>query len=131
MDAARSRAGMVLIAPGVYHEAVTVTTPYVTIRGMDRNRTIIDGEFERAIGIHVIEADGVTIENLTSRNHLSERVPVDERARVLRLVPHRATTTGTTGSSPTTRTGGSSTIRTRAARPIRASTSASATPVTP
>jgi plastocyanin len=62
--------GMVLIAPGVYRESVTVTTPFITIRGMDRNRTIIDGEFERAIGIHVIEADGVTIENLTSRNHL-------------------------------------------------------------
>ncbi|HEY6565906.1 MAG TPA: right-handed parallel beta-helix repeat-containing protein [Actinomycetota bacterium] len=62
--------GMVLIAPGVYREAVTVTTPFITIRGMDRNRTIIDGTFERAIGIHVIEADGVTIENLTSRNHL-------------------------------------------------------------
>jgi hypothetical protein len=63
--------GMVLIAPGVYLEEVTVTTPYITIRGMDRNSTIIDGEFERSIGIHVIEADGVTIENLTSRNHLS------------------------------------------------------------
>ena len=31
--------GMVLIAPGVYHEAVVVTTPYITIRGEDRNRT--------------------------------------------------------------------------------------------
>ena len=62
--------GLVLIAPGVYEESVTVTTPFVTIRGMDRNDTIIDGGFERAIGIHVIEADGVTIENLTSRNNL-------------------------------------------------------------
>jgi plastocyanin len=62
--------GLVLIAPGVYDESVTVTTPFVTIRGMDRNDTIIDGGFERAIGIHVIEADGVTIENLTSRNNL-------------------------------------------------------------
>ena len=31
---------------------------------------MIDGGFERAIGIHVIEADGVSIENLTVRNHL-------------------------------------------------------------
>ena len=62
--------GMVLIDPGVYRESVTVTTPYITIRGMDRNRVVIDGRFERAIGIHVIEADGVTIENLTVRNHL-------------------------------------------------------------
>ena len=29
--------------PGVYREQVTVTTPYITIRGEDRNRTIIDG----------------------------------------------------------------------------------------
>jgi plastocyanin len=62
--------GMVLIAPGVYKEQVTVTTPYVTIRGEDRNRTIIDGEFQRANGIQVIEADGVVIENLTARNHM-------------------------------------------------------------
>ena len=36
--------GMVLIAPGVYHESVVVTTPYITIRGEDRNRTILDGK---------------------------------------------------------------------------------------
>jgi plastocyanin len=62
--------GMVLIAPGVYRESVTVTTPFLTIRGLDRNRTVIDGGFERANGIEVVEADGVTIENLTLRNHL-------------------------------------------------------------
>lgn len=62
--------GMVLIAAGVWHESVTVTVPYLTIRGMDRNETIIDGEFDRANGIQVIEADGVVIENMTARNHL-------------------------------------------------------------
>ena len=62
--------GMVLIAPGVYRESVLVTTPFVTIRGLDRNRVVIEGGFERAIGIHVVEADGVTIENLTVRDHL-------------------------------------------------------------
>jgi plastocyanin len=67
VDAARP-GGMVLIAPGVYRESVRVTTPYVTIRGEDRNRTILDGGFRLANGIHVIEADGVTIENLTARN---------------------------------------------------------------
>ncbi|HTG48148.1 MAG TPA: right-handed parallel beta-helix repeat-containing protein [Actinomycetota bacterium] len=59
--------GMVLIAPGVYHESVTVTTPYLTIRGADRNRTILDGGFTEANGIAVFEADGVTIQNLTAR----------------------------------------------------------------
>ncbi len=61
--------GMVLISPGVYPEAVTVTTPFVTIRGTDRNTVILDGGFEFANGIHVIEADGVSIENLTARNY--------------------------------------------------------------
>ncbi len=62
--------GMVLIAPGIYTEQITVTTPYITIRGENRNTTIIDGEFQRANGIQVIEADGVVIQNLTARNNL-------------------------------------------------------------
>jgi plastocyanin len=69
VDAVRP-GGMVLIAPGVYQEQVTVTTPYITIRGENRNTTIIDGTFERANGIQVIEADGVVIQNLTAHNQL-------------------------------------------------------------
>ena len=62
--------GMVLVSPGVYDEAVTVTTPYLTIRGTDRNTVILDGGFTRANGIHVIEADGVTVQNMTARHYL-------------------------------------------------------------
>ncbi|HEX6580557.1 MAG TPA: right-handed parallel beta-helix repeat-containing protein [Actinomycetota bacterium] len=62
--------GLVLIDPGVYREAVVVTTPYLTIRGVDRNDTILEGNFELANGIHVIEADGVAVENLTARHFL-------------------------------------------------------------
>ncbi len=62
--------GLVLIAPGVYREAVVVTTPYLTIRGMDRDETILEGGFELANGIHVIDADGVAVENLTARHFL-------------------------------------------------------------
>jgi hypothetical protein len=62
--------GLVLIATGVYREAVLVTTPYLTIRGADRNDTILDGGFRLANGIHVAEADGVSIENLTARRYL-------------------------------------------------------------
>ncbi|HYJ59863.1 MAG TPA: right-handed parallel beta-helix repeat-containing protein [Actinomycetota bacterium] len=62
--------GMVLIERGVYRETVTVTVPFLTIRGVDRNRTIIDGGFERGNGIQVFEADGVVVENLTTRDHL-------------------------------------------------------------
>ncbi len=62
--------GLVLIAPGVYHEEVDVTTPFLTIRGLDRNETILDGGFELNNAIRVSEADGVAIENLTARNYL-------------------------------------------------------------
>ena len=62
--------GLVLIDPGVYHEAVVVTTPYLTIRGVDRNDTILEGDFDLANGINVIEADGVAVENLTARHYL-------------------------------------------------------------
>jgi plastocyanin len=62
--------GLVLISAGVYEEAVVVTTPFLTIRGTDRNEVILDGRFELDNGIAVIEADGVTIENLTARHYL-------------------------------------------------------------
>lgn len=61
---------LILISPGVYKEAVDVpeTKPYLTIRGLDRNRTILDGGFELANGFKVVKAKGVAIENLTARN---------------------------------------------------------------
>jgi plastocyanin len=62
--------GIVLIAPGVYREAVIVTTPFVTIRGLDRNEVVLEGGFELDTGISVFEADGVAIENLTARHYL-------------------------------------------------------------
>lgn len=60
---------LVLVAPGVYPEAVLVRTPYLTIRGEDRNTVILDGGFTRANGIHVVEADGVVVENMTARHY--------------------------------------------------------------
>ncbi|MEO5705242.1 MAG: right-handed parallel beta-helix repeat-containing protein [Candidatus Limnocylindrales bacterium] len=61
---------LVLVAPGLYTESVLVVTPYVTIRGEDRNTTILDGEFKKTNGIHVAEADGVAVENMTARHYL-------------------------------------------------------------
>ena len=60
---------LVLVAPGVYKEAVTVTTDDIVIRGLDRNQVILDGEFEKDNGIRVLEADGVAVENMTARNY--------------------------------------------------------------
>ncbi len=52
----------------VYFEQVNVSTPYITIRGTDRNDVIIDGQFERPNAINVAGADGVAVENVTVRN---------------------------------------------------------------
>jgi hypothetical protein len=68
VDAA-AEGDLVLVSPGVYNEAVTVTTPDVVIRGLDRNEVILDGEFELDNGIRVLEADGVAVENMTARNY--------------------------------------------------------------
>jgi plastocyanin len=69
VDAARP-GDLILVAPGVYREAVRVTTPYLTIRGLDRNGVVLEGDFERPNGIHVLDADGVTVENMTARHYL-------------------------------------------------------------
>ncbi|MGZ4145802.1 MAG: hypothetical protein ACXVPP_11665, partial [Actinomycetota bacterium] len=45
---------------------VEVRTPRITIRGLDRNKVLVDGEFKRTNGILVNGADGVTVENLTA-----------------------------------------------------------------
>jgi parallel beta helix pectate lyase-like protein len=60
---------LVLVSPGVYHEAVNVVTPELTIRGLDRNEVILDGEFVLDNGIRVLGAAGVAIENMTARNY--------------------------------------------------------------
>ncbi|MEX2550250.1 MAG: right-handed parallel beta-helix repeat-containing protein [Nitriliruptoraceae bacterium] len=51
-----------------YKEQVDIATPYLTVRGTDRNAVIIDGEHERPLGINTVAADGVAVENLTVRN---------------------------------------------------------------
>ncbi len=68
VDAA-AEGDLVLVSPGTYKEAVTVTTADITIRGLDRNDVILDGEFEKDNGIRVLETDGVVIENMTAKNY--------------------------------------------------------------
>jgi hypothetical protein len=87
----------ILIGPGDYHEqgasndGVLVTTPNLHIRGMDRNRVIVDGTLPGASacnsgpalqdfgpngsgrnGIEVLKTNGVSVENLTVCNFLSD-----------------------------------------------------------
>lgn len=58
----------ILIAAGVYPEAVTIEKPRITLRGEDRNAVVVDGEFKRENGIAVY-SDGGVVENLTIKNH--------------------------------------------------------------
>lgn len=67
VDAARP-GDLVLVSPGTYAEAVTVTTDRLVIRGTDRNRVILDGAGRLTDGIS-ISADQVAIENLTVRSY--------------------------------------------------------------
>jgi len=66
---------LIMIAPGTYHEAVVVETRNLVIRGEDRNTVILDGEHDDAFpnGFIVFE-DGVAIENLTTKNYVSNGV---------------------------------------------------------
>ncbi len=59
---------LVLIDKGEYNEAVFVTTPSVTLRGVDRNAVILDGKFELSTGI-MVGGNGVAVENMTARNY--------------------------------------------------------------
>ncbi|MGZ4706108.1 MAG: right-handed parallel beta-helix repeat-containing protein, partial [Acidimicrobiales bacterium] len=68
VDAA-SPGDLILVSPGVYHEAVDVTTDYLDIRGTDRNTVILDGTFQLENGVRVLSAKGVAVENMTARNY--------------------------------------------------------------
>ena len=68
VDAAEAGA-LILVQPGTYHEAVNVTTDNLTIRGLDRNEVILDGQMELDNGIRILGAKGVTVENMTATNY--------------------------------------------------------------
>lgn len=56
--------GTIEIGVGTWAEQLLVDVPDVTVRGVDRNHTIIDGEGLRPFGVVGI-ADGIRIQNLT------------------------------------------------------------------
>ena len=70
VDAARP-GDLVRIAPGRYRESVQVPAAKrnLVIRGLDRNRVVLDGERRRVDGLRV-RADGVSVENLTVRGYV-------------------------------------------------------------
>ena len=60
---------LVLISPGIYHEAVHVTSPDITIRGVDRNTTMLDGESTLG-NAFTVDANNVIIENMTAHHYI-------------------------------------------------------------
>jgi hypothetical protein len=60
---------LILVAAGVYHEAVKVCTADLTIRGQDRNATVLDGQSQLKNGFTVL-ADDVIIENMTAHHYV-------------------------------------------------------------
>ncbi len=66
---------LVLVGEGTYNEAVDVASTSdapkenIVIRGVDRNKVVLDGQFELQNGIRVLGTDGVAIENMTAQNY--------------------------------------------------------------
>lgn len=64
----------VVIAPGIYHEAVNVQTNNLIVRGVDRYTTVLNGGDRKANGFLVDGVNSVTISNLTVRNYTGNGV---------------------------------------------------------
>ncbi|MFL4492939.1 right-handed parallel beta-helix repeat-containing protein [Streptomyces sp. VTCC 41912] len=91
---------LVLVAPGVYHESVQVSTPGVTLRGESRDKVVIDGRLRRPNGI-VVTAPGVAVQNLTVQNNTQNGVLVTGSAKAAAGLPG-ATGGYDTGDEPVT-----------------------------
>ncbi len=68
VDAA-SPGALILVGPGTYKEAVQVETDELTIRGLDRNSVVLDGDFRLDNGVRILGAKGVAVENMTAMNY--------------------------------------------------------------
>jgi plastocyanin len=64
---------LVLVSPGTYKEAVVVNRPNIVIRGVDRNKTVLEGSFQLPNGF-TVTAPGVAIENLTVRDYVANGI---------------------------------------------------------
>jgi hypothetical protein len=68
VNAARS-GDWIVIDRGVYPETVKITKSNLHLRGLDRNKVIVDGRHRKNVnGIEVFKANNVWVENLTVRN---------------------------------------------------------------
>lgn len=77
---------LVLVAAGVYHESVKITTAKITLRGESRDRVVIDGQLRQPNGI-VVTAPGVAVANLTVKNNTHNGVLVTGSAKAAAGTP--------------------------------------------
>jgi pectin methylesterase-like acyl-CoA thioesterase len=58
----------IMVGPGIYPESVVIRTPNLHLRGLDRNRVVVDGRHRRSVNGIEVRASDVRVENLTVRN---------------------------------------------------------------
>jgi hypothetical protein len=58
----------IMVGPGIYPESVVIRTPNLHLRGLDRNRVVVDGRHRRSVNGIEVRASDVWVENLTVRN---------------------------------------------------------------
>ena len=119
---------LVLIDRRHYREQVEVTTPGLTIRGVDRNEVIIDGEFQRANGDQGLLRRRGGVENLTPCTTPSATVSSGPACAATAAPISPPSTTTSTGSMPSTPATASSSTLTPPALPMPGSTSGNADP---
>ena len=62
---------LILVDEGIYHEEVFIAPEHpgdITIRGVDRDEVVFDGQFELGTAIEA-QADNVVMENMSARNY--------------------------------------------------------------
>ncbi len=77
---------LVLVAPGVYHESVKIKTARITLRGVSRDKVVIDGRLQQPNGV-VVTAPGVAVQNLTVKNNTQNGVLVTGSAKAAAGLP--------------------------------------------
>lgn len=77
---------LVLVSAGVYHEPVRIGTARVTLRGVSRQKVVIDGRLRQPNGV-VVAAPGVAVENLTVENNTQNGVLVTGSAAAVAGLP--------------------------------------------
>ena len=73
VDRAKPRT-TILVRPGTYREAVVVQTDNITIKGVDRFRTILNGNDNKGTGITFDGVKKAKVANLTVRNYLGNGI---------------------------------------------------------